>query len=322
MKPPYTVNNKILNLVADISQIVGNLEIQVKRNLRLRKVNRIKSIYSSLAIENNSLTLEQVTAIVNGKRVLGNPKEIDEVKNAYEVYERILSLNPYDKNDFLYAHSMLMKNLVSEAGRFRSKDVGIYDTSGKVIHMGARPPYINDLIDELFLWGKTEELHEIIKSCIVHYEIENIHPFEDGNGRMGRLWQTIILSSWNSLFAWIPVETIIYEHQEEYYQMLRRADMNNDSTVFIEFMLEIILITLNDYKLSSDYEELNKEEEKVYLIVSEYLRIHKYITTTEASKLTNKSSPTIRRYFTKFIELELLKSVGENKNRKYCLNNI
>lgn len=318
MKPPYTISNETINLIAHITQIIGSMEMQDKLDLHLRKENRIRSIHSSLAIENNSLTLEQITAIIDGKRVLGDPKEIKEVVNAYEVYDEILKLDPYKINDFLYAHALLTRDIVNESGKFRSSDVGVY-SDGKVIHMGARPQYITNLVEELFKWAKNDNLHELIKSCIIHYEIENIHPFEDGNGRMGRLWQTIILSKWNNMFAWIPIETIIHMNQKNYYNALRESDRNNDSSVFIEFMLESILTTLKEYKTSDNTLELNKEEYKVYGIILDYLRVHKYITSNEASELTGKASSTIRRYMKRYIELNLIESVGENKNRKYYL---
>ncbi|MCP0888056.1 Fic family protein, partial [Ligilactobacillus sp. WILCCON 0076] len=153
MKPPFTITNSMLNKVVEISKAIGNLEFQVERNLKLRKENRIKSIHSSLAIENNSLSVEQITAIIEGKRVLGNPKEIREVKNAYDAYEEILALNPYKQSDFLKAHGLLTAGIVNESGQYRHKDVGIFDRAGNVVHMGARPQFIGNLMDELFDWG-------------------------------------------------------------------------------------------------------------------------------------------------------------------------
>ncbi|HEQ8344165.1 TPA: Fic family protein, partial [Streptococcus pyogenes] len=238
MKPPFTVTNTMLNKVVEISKIIGNLELQVQKDLKLRKENRIQSIHSSLAIEQNSLTVEQITAIIDGKRVLGNPREIREVKNAYEAYEEILTLTPYDESHFLKAHGLLTAGIVNATGKYRSKDVGVYDEAGNVVHMGARPQFIAELMRELFNWGKTDDTPEIIKSCVFHYEIEMIHPFEDGNGRMGRLWQTVILANWHPIFAWIPIETLIYENQKAYYDALGKADKENSSNTFIEFMLD------------------------------------------------------------------------------------
>lgn len=244
MKPPFTLTNTMLHQVIEISRVLGILEFSVKSDLKLRKENRIKSIHSSLAIENNSLTEKQVTDIIDGKRVLGDPKEIREVKNAYDAYEEILTLDPYRQKDFLKAHRLLTAGIVNEAGKYRSRDIGIFDEIGNVVHMGARPQYLQALMDDLFAWGKNDNTPELIKSCVFHYEIETIHPFADGNGRMGRLWQTVILANWNPIFAWIPIETLIYENQRDYYKVLEQVDQETNSNRFIEFMLAIILKTL------------------------------------------------------------------------------
>ncbi|MGX2969086.1 Fic family protein [Ursidibacter sp. B-7004-1] len=249
MKPPFSITNSMLNKVVAISHKLGTLQTQYERNLHLRKENRIRSIQSSLAIENNSLTLEQVTAIIEGKRVLGHPREIQEVKNAYDAYDEMMSYDPYSIDDFLKAHQLLTQGIVNQTGQFRSKDVGIYNSSGQLIHMGARPQFVEKLVSDLFQWAKEDDIPSLIKSAVVHYEIEMIHPFEDCNGRIGRLWQNVILSQWNPIFAWIPVETIVYDHQSRYYQVLAEADNANDSTVFIEFMLDVILETLENYSI-------------------------------------------------------------------------
>lgn len=186
------MTNRILNNMVEISRLAGSLQWQYERNLHLRKENRIRSIQSSLAIENNSLTVEQVTDLVNGKRVLGDPKEIREVQNAYEAYEEIMGYNPYAVRNFLKAHKLLTKGLVRLSGHFRSKDVGVFASDGLLLHMGARPELIPDLMKALFRWTKTDDTPLLVKSTVVHYEIEVIHPFEDGNGRMGRLWQSVL----------------------------------------------------------------------------------------------------------------------------------
>ena len=324
MKANFSINNNMLNRVIEISKVIGNLELQAKRNLKLRKENRIKAIQSSLAIENNSLTIEQITAIIEGKRVLGDPKEIKEVKNAYDVYEAISMLNPYEQADFLNAHLLLTRDLVKTPGQYRIKDVGVFDELGNVIHMGARSQFIGELMSELFEWGANDKAPEIIKSCIFHYEIEAIHPFEDGNGRMGRLWQTVILAKWQPIFAWLPVETIIHENQGSYYKALAKADKNNDSSVFVEFMLDIIYETLTTYMASDEIAdkssiELSFAESHVFSLLNKYLVKRDYISTAVASTLIHKSDATTRRYLVRFVELGLLKSSGSNKNRKYSL---
>lgn len=174
-----------------------------KRELHLRKENRIRSIQSSLAIENNSLSLEQVTDIIEGKRVMGPPKDVHEVQNTYEAYEVVYRLNPCSIDDFLLAHQLLTRDLVKHPGYFMIGDVGVFDGKGKVVHVGARPQFVPNLVKELFKWAENSKTSDIVNSCVVHFELEIIHPFEDGNGRMGRMWQSLILSQWNSLFEWL-----------------------------------------------------------------------------------------------------------------------
>ena len=325
--PPFTISDDMLNYIVDISQRIGQLQVQYSRQLHLRKNNRLRSIQSSLAIENNSLSLEQVTDIINGKRVLGAPKEIQEVKNAYDTYEYIDKLDPYSVDDFLLAHQLMTNKLVEEAGQFRHNDVGIYDSQGRVIHMGARPQFVPKLVKDLLNWACQSNTPALIKSAVVHYEIEVIHPFADGNGRMGRLWQTVILNTWNPIFAWLPIETMVFEHQNEYYEVLGKADKNNDSTVFIEFMLEMIVKTLNSYAIektsdkASDKasDKLNKTEQNVYDSLYQYLIINADIDNQQAQDLLDRSSATVRRYLTKFVTLGLLQAEGERKTRKYRL---
>jgi len=325
VKPPFTLTNTMLHQVIEISRVLGILEFSVKSDLKLRKENRIKSIHSSLAIENNSLTEKQVTDIIDGKRVLGDPKEIREVKNAYDAYEEILTLDPYRQKDFLKAHRLLTAGIVNEAGKYRSRDIGIFDEIGNVVHMGARPQYLQALMDDLFAWGKNDNTPELIKSCVFHYEIETIHPFADGNGRMGRLWQTVILANWNPIFAWIPIETLIYENQRDYYKVLEQVDQETNSNRFIEFMLAIILKTLKSYlTVTSNLEQkidipegLTDSEAKTYVLVTKYLTEHESINTTVTAKLIQKSVATARKHLAKFVSLGLLVAQGSNKNRSY-----
>ncbi len=315
----------MLHQVIEISRVLGILEFSVKSDLKLRKENRIKSIHSSLAIENNSLTEKQVTDIIDGKRILGDPKEIREVKNAYDAYEEILTLDPYRQKDFLKAHRLLTAGIVNEAGKYRSRDIGIFDEIGNVVHMGARPQYLQALMDDLFAWGKNDNTPELIKSCVFHYEIETIHPFADGNGRMGRLWQTVILANWNPIFAWIPIETLIYENQRDYYKVLEQVDQETNSNRFIEFMLAIILKTLKSYlTVTSNLEQkidipegLTDSEAKTYVLVTKYLTEHESINTTVTAKLIQKSVATARKHLAKFVSLGLLVAQGSNKNRSY-----
>ncbi|MGN1407689.1 Fic family protein [Lactobacillus sp.] len=246
-QPPFHMTDRITNLVAEISEQVGRIAVLSHGNLNphLRKENRIKTIHSSLAIEHNSLSLEQVTAILNGKRVLGNPNEIREVKNAYDAYEMMLTLDPYSVKDLLRAHKMMMAGLIKENGKFRLGGVGVFDGE-KVIHIAPPARLVPGEIQALFDWYQSSGMHPLIKSAIFHYEFEFIHPFADGNGRMGRMWHSMLLGKWNELFYWLPIEELIRSRQQEYYDALGKADEEVDSSAFVELMLEIILATLKE----------------------------------------------------------------------------
>ena len=245
--PPFTITDEITTLVAEIAEKVGHLTASAEQlpTPQLRRENRIKTIQSSLAIENNSLSLDQVTAIVEGKRVLGAPNEIQEVKNAIDAYELMLELDPYKEKDMLKAHKLMMTDLVRECGRFRTGGVGVFN--GEVcIHMAPPAQRVPLLIGELLDWVKTTKTHPLISSCVFHYEFEFIHPFADGNGRLGRMWQTLLLMQWKPIFAWIPVETIVKEHQQEYYAAIMKSDHEASSTPFIVFMLGCLKEALDE----------------------------------------------------------------------------
>ena len=217
-KPPFEITNSILEAVAEIAELVGHLNAVsgLSSNPMLRRTNRIRSIYSSLAIEQNTLSLEQVTAVLNGKRVIAPPKDIAEVKNAYEIYDMMDSLDPYSIDDLLNAHAVMTRDLVMESGCFRSGPVGVVDKKGNILHFGTLPDYVPGLMADLLKWTADSEFHMLIKSCVFHYELELIHPFADGNGRIGRLWHTLLLTQWRPLFVrkrpafWRAAVFIIY----------------------------------------------------------------------------------------------------------------
>ncbi len=245
--PPFNMTEEITNLIVEIGELVGTISTfqSMNPNPVLRRESRIKTIYSSLAIEQNTLSLDQVTDVINGKKVLGVPEDIHEVKNAYEAYEKASELNPYNLNNLLKAHKIMMGGLVKEAGTFRSGNVGVY-AGTTLIHAGTPAKYVPDLMKQLFDWLKESKYHPLVKSCIFHYEFEFIHPFQDGNGRMCRLWQSLILQEWKEIFTWLPVETLIHENQEEYYKVLQVADNKGESTIFVEFMLQMICDVLKE----------------------------------------------------------------------------
>ena len=247
-EPPFCITEKITNLMIEIGELVGQISAQsnFSADLTLRRENRIRAIHSSLAIEQNSLSLEQVSDVINGKRVLAPPQDIREVQNAYEAYEHLSQLDPYSVDDLLEAHRFMMNGLVREAGCFRTFGVGVF-SGDKLIHAGTPPKYVPDLIRQLFDWTRDSSLHPLVKSCVFHYEFEFLHPFADGNGRVGRLWHSLILQRWKPFFAWLPIETLIYAQQDGYYQALNDSNPNGESTIFIEFMLTVIRDTLREY---------------------------------------------------------------------------
>jgi Fic family protein len=294
-KPNYTITNEILTLVAEIAARVDVLAIQndMEQNPKLRRINRIRSIHSSLAIENNSLSLDQVTAIIDGKRVLAPPQDISEALNAFQAYNRLLEFNPYDIMDLLTAHQILMKDLVGEAGQFRSRGVGVF-RGKEVVHIAPPADNVSGLMADLILWTKDANIHPLVKSCVFHYEFEFIHPFADGNGRMGRMWQTLLLYRWKEIFAWLPVESIIREHQDEYYLALGHSNDAMDSTEFIEFMLRSIWDTLEIYATAD--QDNDQETDQVKRLLS--VLGTKTLSATELMALLElKHRPTLRNNY-------------------------
>ncbi|MEA3422594.1 MAG: Fic family protein [Bacillota bacterium] len=260
-KPPFTISEKIVNLVAGIMELITRITISEVEgiNPRLRRDNRIKTIQASLAIENNSLSLDQVTAIINGKRILGQGQDIKEVKNAYEAYEVLLDLEPYNEASLFKAHKILMNELTIEAGIFRSGGVGVFGGE-QLIHMAPPAHLVPEQIEVLLKWAEKSEVHPLIKSCVFHYEFEFIHPFADGNGRMGRMWQTLILYKWKRIFGWLPVETLIKERQDKYYEVLEACDKAADSRLFIEFTLKAIYEALVEVNSTVQVDEQVTEQ--------------------------------------------------------------
>ena len=305
-KPPFEITNQMIDYVAEIAELVGNLNVtnRLTANPTLRRSNRIRTIHGSLAIEQNTLSLEQVTAVLNGKRVLAPPKDIAEVKNAYEVYERLDELDPYSVDDLLCAHGIMTRGLVEESGMFRTRPVGVVDSEGHVLHFGTLPQYVPDLVMELLEWAKTSEVHMLIRSCVFHYELELIHPFADGNGRVGRLWHTLLLSKWNPVFAWLPVESIIHDRQQEYYDAINASNDAGESTPFIGFMLSAIkaslieAINLNDEMSDGKIDKTTLRWNKI----QEYLKTHDYIMNANVRELCGVSAATANRILAQIVK--------------------
>ena len=256
-QPPYTITSKIIHLIAQISENIGRLTVleEIHDSLKLRKANRIRTIQGSLAIEGNTLSTEQITAILNGKTVIAPPKEVQEVRNAIKAYEAFQQWQPSQEVDLLKAHQILMTGLIDEIGQYRHGGVGVMSGS-RVVHMAPPANQVPRLMSDLLQWLKDSSEHPLIQSSIFHYEFEFMHPFTDGNGRMGRLWQTLILSRWNPIFANIPVESLIYQNQKAYYEALQASTDRTDSAPFIEFILQMILdaiLSSNDTAQDSDH---------------------------------------------------------------------
>ncbi|MDZ7759081.1 MAG: Fic family protein [Desulfovermiculus sp.] len=240
-QPSYTISSSIIHLIAQISEIVGRLTVltDADRDLKLRRINRVQTIHGSLAIEGNTMSEEQITALMQGKKVLAPPREILEVRNAIAAYDQFSQWQPENEADLLQAHGVLMSGLIDEAGVYRQGGVGVMDGS-LIMHMAPPANRVPALMRDLFRWLAASEEHPLLTSSVFHFEFEFIHPFADGNGRLGRLWQTFILSRWNPLFAHIPVESFIHEHQGGYYQALQESIDATDCAPFIEFMLRMI----------------------------------------------------------------------------------
>ena len=325
--PPFAITPAILSSVAEIAELVGKISStrRLTSNPTLRRKNRIRTIHGSLAIEQNTLSMEQVTAVLNGKRVLAPPKDIAEVKNAYEIYEHLERLDPYSSEDLLRAHGVMMRGLVEEAGEFRSRPVGIVDSEGNILHFGTLPAYVPGLVEELMEWTKNSDLPMLIKSCVFHYEFELIHPFADGNGRMGRLWHTLLLSKWNPLFAWLPVESIIHDRQREYYDAINASNAAGDSTRFIEFMLSAIqsslmeAVSMRDETMDEMSGELSLAADSRWNQVKHYLQSHSDIQNAVLCKMFAISPATSNRLLRSWVQGGKLEKFRNGRSWAYRL---
>ena len=317
-EPPYTISNKMLELVSSISEKVGKISSHRELEARphLRKNNRIRSIHSSLKIEANSLSLAEVRDVINGHLVLGDQKEIQEVKNAYAAYEKISEINPKSMSDLIKIHGIMTYRTVEESGVFRKGEEGVF-SGDQCIFVAPPPNMVNELMKDLFSWVKSSEgtIHPLIVSAVFHYEFVFIHPFADGNGRMARLWHTVMLYRWRNVFEYIPLESQIERFQEEYYNVIAQCHVNGDSNLFIEFMLRQIDQILKEVLLQSEGQRENiSEYVKRLLDVMEYEVPYTAVTLMELLGLKSKESFR-KNYLNPAIELQLIRMTVPDKPR-------
>lgn len=318
-QPPYTITSKILKLTSEISELISDIK-HIDKNystMTLRKKNRIRSITGTLQIEGNTFDEDKVTNVINGKTVLGTMREIEEVKGAIEAYDYMDKYNYKNEKDLLKAHKILMQKLLENAGIYRSSNVGVGGKDG-VSHVAPLPNFVPQLMNDIFSWLQTTDEHLLIVSCIFHYEFEFIHPFNDGNGRIGRLWQTVILKSFKDMFAYIPIESMVRNHQHLYYKALEDSGAIGESTPFIEFMLEIINKALRDYIKESKTDvplkvpknvPLKRLDEIIKLITKD-----KDITIVQIANILHVTDKTIKRDIAKLKKENKIVRVGSLKS--------
>lgn len=319
MKPPYEITGRILDLVSSISELVGEVKSArlTKPPAELRKRNRIKTIQSSLEIEGNTLTVDQITDIINSKSVLAPQKDILEVKNAINVYSSLHKFNVYSIDSLLAAHKILMYKLIEKPGEIRSTSVGIVKRNN-VAHLAPEGEMVYRLLKDLFDYLNNDNDILLIKSCVFHYELEFIHPFVDGNGRMGRLWQTMILKENSPVFEFLPIETLIKERQSDYYNVLGKSDQQGKSTSFIEFMLALIRLSLEDLLKTQNIKFKNTDRIEIFrkFIINkefsrkDYLRQNKDISTATASRDLKSA-----------VDNGILKKIGDKRLTRYKFKN-
>ncbi|MCH4201990.1 MAG: Fic family protein [Bacilli bacterium] len=315
-KPPFELTEEMIDLVSKIMENLGYLNSinELEKFPRLRRVSRLKSVQSSLAIENNTLSLEEISDVIDGRKVLGKQEDIQAAKNAFAAYKMISSIDAYDISSLLKVHRIMMSGLIADAGSFRSKGVGIFDFANNLVHMAPPAKIVFDNMRNLFVWLKTSDTNILIKSCVFHYEFEFIHPFSDGNGRMGRLWQTVILSKWKPIFEWIPIESIIKDNQEAYYKAIECSTKKSTSTPFIEFMLLCINDAIKDIVMNSrsHYKHISRQVNALMEVIDVYPQS----TNELMEKLHLKSKDSFRNHYIKpALEAGLIAMTSPDKPR-------
>lgn len=327
-QPPFTVSNKILALVTNISEAVGRLSVnfvnEEEHELRLRKINQMRTIQGSLAIEGNTLTVAQITSILDGKRIIAPPKEVQEAHNAINTYKALLKWQPSSEPDLLNAHKKLMFGLMPDTGMWRSGGVGVMQ-GDKVVHMAPPEHLVPKLMADLLNWLAKTDYSPLIASCIFHYEFEFIHPFADGNGRLGRLWQTLILSKWREIFINIPVESIVYQHQSDYYQAINQSTKQTDCAPFVEFMLQMIWNAITEVTNEGTSKGINEginTGARLSVLdkkIIELLKLDAYLTSALIANKVQKSKSTVERRMKYLKENGIVVRIGAKKSGKWLV---
>lgn len=312
-KPPFQLSHRMFAQVARIAELIGRWTASNDDALvpELRRGNRIRTIQASLAVEQNTLSVEQVTAVLEGKTVLGTPKEIQEVHNAFAAYEAMDQWNPHSLDDFLTAHRLLMHGLITDAGQWRQGGAGIY-RGEQLVHMAPPHSQLPRLMADLFQWLQSTDAHPLIASAAFHYEFEFIHPFSDGNGRMGRLWQTLILSHWQPMLAFLPVETVIRNHQSQYYLLLSEADASSDCSAFIEFMLQSLEDALKE-AISTRVSQPLDTPDRILAALKE----NPEMTLAEVAQKIGRSKSAVERAVAKLKKQGRLRYIGPKRGGRW-----
>lgn len=323
--PPFKITAKVVNLISEISALLERHTLlnDAAQVLRLRRANRIKTIHSSLAIEGNTLSEEEVHDIMDGRHIVAPLRQIQEVRNAIKVYDEYSSFNPFREKDLLRAHSIMMQSLVDRPGSYRSGGVGVYSETG-LVHMAPPPAMVPRLMSDLFQWLATADDHLLIRSCVFHYEFEFIHPFADGNGRIGRLWQSIILGRINPLFEHLPVENMVYSNQARYYDAIAASTSAGESSPFIEFMLEEIRLALKAHMKDEVTDKVadkvdNKVANKSELALLRLLDQRPQITIKQMSELSGLSVGGVKKIISSLKANGWVQRSGSNKNGRWIV---
>ncbi|MFA6138322.1 MAG: Fic family protein [Sulfurimonas sp.] len=311
-EPPFTINTKIINLVSLISEKIGGMSLSKKEPFKLRKISRIKTLAGTLQIEGSTLDEEKITALLEGKRVLATEREVAEAKGAIELYNTMQKLDYKSQKDLLKSHKILMQELLEDNGKYRKSNVGVGSQNG-VTHVAPPHDRVYMLMDDLFEWLKKTDIHPLLSSSIFHYEFEFIHPFSDGNGRMGRFWQSLILYNYKEMFAYIPIEGMVRQKQNEYYKALENSGSRGESTPFVEYMLDVILETLKELEKENIPNNAQQTAQQTAQQILDEIKIDKFITIKQLSVICKLGTRTVQKIINELKEEDKLKRVGSNK---------